>query len=199
MSRADCPECGGYDWHDLGCANCGLEFWPPSEAYWAHATISKRVAALWENWPDPGPCAVTLAQERVFEQCGIPDPVGEMRTTNHRPVPERELPASASPIEKKFWAACRRLLATSLDGLVFQHPVIGYRIDFALPDRKIGIELDGFRSHSSTEDIEKDRLRQRILAGHGWYIIRFGGREVTRDADYCAQQAAWLAEHARGG
>jgi len=67
------------------------------------------------------------------------------------------------------------------------------------PARKIGIELDGFATHSSTADIEKDRRRQRNLEGRGWYIIRFGGREVHHDADYCAQQAAWLIEHARRG
>lgn len=104
-----------------------------------------------------------------------------------------------SPIEQKFLAACEKLGAASLAGLVPQYPVAGYRIDFALPDRKIGIELDGFASHSSTADIENDRRRQRDLEGRGWYLIRFGGREVHRDADYCAQQAAWLIEHAREG
>lgn len=113
--------------------------------------------------------------------------------------PATPLPGKVSPIEDKFWVACQRLGSPVLSGLVFQHPVGRYKIDFALPRRKIGIELDGFRNHSSTEDIEKDRYRQRFLEGHGWYIIRFGGREVTRDPDYCAQQAAWLAENARKG
>ena len=116
--------------------------------------------------------------------------------------PARKTGASrkaVSPIERQFWNACQRLGVPALDGLIREHSVAGYRIDFALPDRKIGIELDGFATHSSTADIEKDRRRQRNLEGRGWYIIRFGGREVHHDADYCAQQAAWLIEHARRG
>jgi very-short-patch-repair endonuclease len=118
-------------------------------------------------------------------------------TRRTRPAPTRGAPES--PIEQKFREACLRLDTPVLRDLVPQHPVAGYRIDFALPDRKIGIELDGFATHSSTADIEKDRRRQRDLEGRGWYIIRFGGREVHRDADYCAQQAAWLIEHGRKG
>lgn len=98
----------------------------------------------------------------------------------------------ASPIEQKFWDACRRLALPELDGLVFQHPVHGYRIDFALPATRTGIELDGFAAHSSTADIARDRRRQRILEGHGWHIIRFGGAEVHHDAEGCARQAAFL-------
>jgi very-short-patch-repair endonuclease len=113
--------------------------------------------------------------------------------------PQRAARPPESPIETKFLAACRKLGAPVLRDLVPQHPVAGYRIDFALPARKIGIELDGFATHSSTADIENDRRRQRDLEGRGWYIIRFGGREVNRDADHCAQQAAWLIEHARKG
>lgn len=109
------------------------------------------------------------------------------------------LPASASPIEVRFWDTHRQLRLPALAGLVPQHPAHGFRIDFALPERKIGIELDGFASHSSTADIAKDRRRQRLLEGHGWYIIRFGGSEVHHDAEGCARQAAYLAEHAREG
>jgi very-short-patch-repair endonuclease len=109
------------------------------------------------------------------------------------------LPATASEIERPFWEACRRLRLPELDGLVFQHPVAGYFIDFALPDRKIGIELDGFASHSSTADIAKDRKRQRVLEGHGWYITRFGGSEVYHDAEGCVRQAAHLVRVRGGG
>jgi very-short-patch-repair endonuclease len=47
-----CPECGRDDsWNDLGCMRCGLEFFPPSEAYWAASTltIAERVAGLRED------------------------------------------------------------------------------------------------------------------------------------------------------
>lgn len=109
----------------------------------------------------------------------------------------RNLPDTATPIERQFWGAHQQLRLPELDGLVFQHPMTRYRIDFALPARKIGIELDGFASHSSTADIARDRNRQRALESFGWYIIRFGGSEVHHDAESCVRQAASLIRSRR--
>lgn len=109
------------------------------------------------------------------------------------PAPVPVLPRNASPIERRFWDAHLRLSLPELAGLEPQYQVGRYRIDFALPARKIGIELDGFRNHSSTADIAKDRKRQRELEELGWYITRFGGSEVHRNAAECVRQAARLA------
>jgi very-short-patch-repair endonuclease len=113
------------------------------------------------------------------------------------------LPASASPIEKQFWDAHTRLGLPELDGLVPQHKAGPYWMDFALPHRMIGIELDGLRNHSKTEDVARDCLRQRWLGGLSWYIIRFGGQEISRDAEGCVRQAAsqieqWTSPGPRG-
>jgi very-short-patch-repair endonuclease len=56
-----------------------------------------------------------------------------------------------------------------------------------------GIELDGYRTHSSTAAIAADRQRQRHLEANGWYIIRFGGQEVFMDVEGCVREAASLA------
>lgn len=101
-------------------------------------------------------------------------------------------PAFRSPIEQKFWEACCLAEPDWLADLVPQHPAGPYRIDFALPGDLIGIELDGFRNHSRTADIARDRFRQRWLEGLGWYIIRFGGSEVYHYAAECARQADYL-------
>jgi very-short-patch-repair endonuclease len=104
------------------------------------------------------------------------------------------LPGTASPIEQQFWDAHVRLGLTELTGLVPQHPAGRYRLDFALPGRKIGIELDGHATHSSTKAIASDRQRQRALEASGWRIIRFGGSEVYHDATKCVREAARLAQ-----
>lgn len=153
-----CPQCETVSWTDYGCAQCGLEFWPPSHAYQdaSGLTLTQRVAELRAEW--------------------APEP-------------------ALSPIERKFRdAACTRGLfdGDCLPLLIPQYPVGRYRLDFALPGRKIGIELDGFASHSSTRDIENDRRRQRELEALGWRVIRFGGREVHNDAAACAREAARL-------
>lgn len=99
-----------------------------------------------------------------------------------------------SPIEQEFWAALQAVPQPALKGLVSQHQVPGtrYRLDFALPDLRIGIELDGFASHSSTADIARDRRRQRNLEAAGWRVIRFGGAEIRADAAACVQETARL-------
>lgn len=112
---------------------------------------------------------------------------------------ERALAAASpkldSPIEETFWQACRRLGLQELRGLKSQHPVFDgrYRLDFALPERKIGIELDGYTWHSSPEAFTRDRARQRELELDGWRIIRFSGSEITKDVVGCVRQAAELA------
>ncbi|WP_436787931.1 DUF559 domain-containing protein [Yinghuangia sp. YIM S10712] len=104
-------------------------------------------------------------------------------------------PSLESPIEEAFWRAYLHTTPSELSGLKPQHPVFGgrYRIDFALTDHKIGIELDGYSWHSSPEAFTRDRARQRELELDGWRIVRFSGSEVTRDASKCVQQAAALA------
>ena len=101
-----------------------------------------------------------------------------------------------SPIEDAFWKAHMKLKLQPLAGLVRQYPVRcadrRYKLDFALPRKMIGIELDGHRTHSSTAAIAADRRRQRDLEAQGWYIIRFGGLEVYQDAEDCVYQAAQL-------
>lgn len=104
-------------------------------------------------------------------------------------------PRLDSPIEEAFWNAYRRSAPGELFGLKTQHSVFGgkYRIDFALPDKKIGIELDGHAWHSDRETFTKDRARQRELELDGWRLIRFSGAEINADADDCVRQAAALA------
>lgn len=110
-----------------------------------------------------------------------------------RPVPE---PAFRSPIEKAFWAAWQVMGLQEQFPLVPQHPVIldshRYRLDFALPDFKFGIELDGLAGHSSTTALAADHKRQRALELTGWKIARFGGQEVHRDANWCVRETLKL-------
>jgi very-short-patch-repair endonuclease len=105
---------------------------------------------------------------------------------------------SESAIEQAFWDSHRRLHYKGLAGLEQQYKVGFYRIDFAIPRYRIGIELDGFRNHSSTIDIANDRARERALMKAGWRIIRFGGLEVYKDSDGCVRDAAAIAQMWRG-
>ncbi len=109
-----------------------------------------------------------------------------------KPAARRLVPV-ASPIEDSFWRAHQRLKLRALAGLVRQYKVGPYRLDFALPHQMVGIELDGYQTHSSPSAIAADRKRQRYLESLGWFVIRFGGQEVFNDAEDCVKQAARLA------
>lgn len=94
-----------------------------------------------------------------------------------------------SPIEQAFWDAWLITAHSEHFELIPQYPIDKYRVDFANIQTKIAIELDGFASHSSTEDIANDRKRQREIEALGWRFIRFGGKEIHANALKCAQEA----------
>lgn len=52
--------------------------------------------------------------------------------------------------------------------------------------KKIAVcELDGFEWHTSAEQFQKDRSRDRALGADGWHILRFTGSEIHKDPDAC--------------
>jgi very-short-patch-repair endonuclease len=57
-----------------------------------------------------------------------------------------------------------------------------YSIDFAMPDIKLGIEVDGSLFHSTDEQIANDKKRDSKLAQLGWTILRFTDKEVENKA-----------------
>jgi very-short-patch-repair endonuclease len=52
------------------------------------------------------------------------------------------------------------------------------RIDFAFPDVKVAIEIDGYETHSGREVFEDDRARQNELVAAGWTVLRFTRRQL---------------------
>jgi hypothetical protein len=55
--------------------------------------------------------------------------------------------------------------------------------DFAWPDRRKCVEVDGFSAHGSPEALERDLSRQNRLLEMGWELRRFSARTVRRDPD----------------
>lgn len=62
---------------------------------------------------------------------------------------------------------------------ILQYPLRqGYIADFALPNRKIIIEVDGERWHSGKKKIRKDRFRDYMLKRAGWQTIRIKEKDI---------------------
>lgn len=97
--------------------------------------------------------------------------------------------------EKEFWT---RAINDQRKGLLYrdivpQHPVGKYRIDFAIPELKFGIEIDGLAYHNGQDSFMKDRSRQREIESQGWRIVRFAAKEVSLDVDKCFREAEAIA------
>ena len=88
---------------------------------------------------------------------------------------------AASPLEARLAARLRR---TRLPLPVRQHEVrTGARrryLDFAWPDRKVAVEVDGYRWHSSRAAWERDRERLAELRRLGWTIVHVTHDDVER-------------------
>lgn len=61
------------------------------------------------------------------------------------------------------------------------HPTIeGYEVDFRVADTRILLECDGWMYHGvDRAGFERDRVRDAVLIGAGWIVLRFTYRSIT--------------------
>jgi very-short-patch-repair endonuclease len=86
----------------------------------------------------------------------------------------------------------RLLRSFDLPHAVFQHEVWingeSYLIDFAYPEVRLAIEVDGYETHSSPRALQRDLRRQNDLVAAGWTILRFTWTDVVRRPAYVARR-----------
>lgn len=94
--------------------------------------------------------------------------------------------------ELKLW---NELRAHRLMGLGFrrQFPVAGYIVDFACPEKKLVVEVDGSQ-HADDSTAAADFARTRRLELDGWIVLRFWNDDVLRDIDNICQHIVIAAE-----
>jgi very-short-patch-repair endonuclease len=59
-----------------------------------------------------------------------------------------------------------------------------YNYDFAFPDIKLDVEIDG-STHLQPTVIDKDRRRDEWSKSKGWKVLRFTGKQVKNDIGGC--------------
>jgi very-short-patch-repair endonuclease len=111
---------------------------------------------------------------------------------------ETECNPVESPLERDFLTLVRE---RRMPEPVAQYPVIVdgrivARLDFAYPELKLGIELDGYAFHSSREAFERDRRRLTMLGNEGWRMLVFTRNQVNDHPVYVEKSvlrayAAW--------
>jgi very-short-patch-repair endonuclease len=89
---------------------------------------------------------------------------------------DRQAGVSESELERVFLA---KLRVSHLPEPVRQHRCGKRKIDFAYPQGRIAIELDGLRHHFSAAAFHGDRRRQNELVLAGWTPYRFTWADVT--------------------
>lgn len=70
-------------------------------------------------------------------------------------------------------------------------------IDFADPDLRIAIEVDGRAFHSDRRSFEHDRKRQNMLSLRGWIILRFTWERIVHDPEAVIAEVVAAVEIAR--
>jgi len=92
-----------------------------------------------------------------------------------------------SPLEIRF---LRLVRATDLPTPVPQHEILdaagGFvaRVDFAYPDRRLAIELDGYAYHGPRQEWERDLARQNAIFAAQWHLRRFTSRDLDQRRQY---------------
>lgn len=79
-----------------------------------------------------------------------------------------------------------------------QYAIGPIHADFAIPERKLVIELDSKAWHSSPEAIENDRQRDLIYKSNGWNVLRIQARDVFRYGEDLAGEIR-SGKHNSGG
>ena len=108
------------------------------------------------------------------------------------PIEALLLQEIATQYERNFYAPSYGLekkdVFYTLADIEPQFEVAGYRIDFAYPDKKLAVELDGHDYHKTKEQRKYDAKRDRALSLEGWNVIRFTGSEVYQNAQKCVDE-----------
>ncbi len=109
------------------------------------------------------------------------------RLTTAQYVPDESKPwrpqLPESPAEESLWGAyLKRELRFHMTP---QHKVGRYRLDFAIVDKKVAIEVDGLTYHNGQESFIRDQQRQRDLQAAGWKVIRFAAKEALDNPQRC--------------
>lgn len=76
----------------------------------------------------------------------------------------------------------RLLKSHGLPPAAFQHVVseADARVDFAYPERRLAIEVDGYEIHGTPKAMAADFERQNRLLSSGWAVLRFTWIQVVR-------------------
>ncbi len=119
--------------------------------------------------------AVTLAQlHEAFRAMPRQTGKAELRRLLHE---SRDVPWS--PLEREGHQELRRarIKGWKTNFRIMTRGEVFY-LDIALPQLRVGVELDGYQFHSGRDAFERDRVKQNLLVLDGWRLLRFTSNSV---------------------
>ena len=66
-----------------------------------------------------------------------------------------------------------------IDGWTANLPVCGYLLDFAFPQARLAVEIDGFAFHRDADTFQRDRTKRNTLIADGWTVLNFTWADLT--------------------
>lgn len=66
-------------------------------------------------------------------------------------------------------------------GWIGQHPFEGWRLDFAWPEWKVAVEIDGWAFHCDPKAFRRDARKRNALIRAGWLPLSFTWHDLTED------------------
>lgn len=88
-----------------------------------------------------------------------------------------ELAAADSVAEDAFMALVDRF---SIPRPVPQYLLLGHRVDYAWPEARLAVEIDGRRAHATDDAFQRDRSQSNAMQLAAWLVLRFTWADVTR-------------------
>jgi very-short-patch-repair endonuclease len=85
-----------------------------------------------------------------------------------------------SELERIFLELCRKAKLTSP---AVNCIIAGHEADIAWVDRRLVVELDGYRYHGTRQAFERDRTRDATLQVAGYRVLRVTYRRLMREPE----------------
>jgi hypothetical protein len=102
-----------------------------------------------------------------------------------------ELPLGAKPPDSVLEPAMAALFErAAIVDWVFHERVGGIELDFGFPKQRVDVEVDGWATHSTRIQFERDRERDAELSALGWLVLRFTWKQVTRKPNWVTSRVA---------
>ena len=108
-----------------------------------------------------------------------------------RVLAERGVSAQGRPpsvLESRMARLLRRFGIADPIAEYVPFPGAPYRLDFAWPEIKVAVEVDGYETHASYERWRGGLARQRWCEEQGWLVLHFSWQEVTDHPEMVAAE-----------